>query len=217
MYTLYAREGAGSAIVEVLLEEAGLDYRIETIPRRTDSRFNPSFYEVNPLGQVPALVFPDGTVMTESGAITLYFADLYPQLRLAPWPDSPQRPNFLRWLFYLAANIYVSDIHIYFPARHSTNPKHADAIKSAALAQMAHEWDVYAAALGSGPFILGEDLSAVDIYAAMLVAWDLDIPALFRRHPNIKTMYDRIIVHPVVAKVWARNAMHPWDVQAASA
>ncbi len=34
---------------------------------------------LNPLGQVPTLVLPDGRVMTESAAIILHLADQAPQ------------------------------------------------------------------------------------------------------------------------------------------
>jgi len=215
MYTLFARSGAGSVIVEALLEEVGAHYRIANVERGSEGRSG--YLGVNPLGQVPALVLPDGTVMTESAAIAIYLADLHPQLRLAPSNDSPKRPLYLRWIVYLAANTYMSDLKIYHPERYSTDPAHADGIKASALTQMAKEWDIFASALGAGPFILGAELTAVDIYAAMLAAWDLDVPALFRKHPNIKSMYDRVTARPAIAKVWARNKMETWADQAASA
>ena len=45
--------------------------------------------------------------MTESAAIALYLADKYPQAELAPAPNAPERAAYLRWLVYLAANIYM--------------------------------------------------------------------------------------------------------------
>ena len=90
----------------------------------------PGFRALNPLGQVPALILPDGTVMTESAAIAIHLADLHPQLRLAPAKNSPERALYLRWMIYLAANIYVSDLRIYHPERISADPAHGDAIKA---------------------------------------------------------------------------------------
>src|SRR3954470_23375882 len=201
MYTLYARAGSGSAIVEVLLEEIKADYRIETVGRGDDA---PAGYaDINPLGQVPTLILPDGTVMTESAAITIYLADQFPALGLAPDLDSPQRPEYLRWLIFLATNVYVSDLRIYYSERYSTDPSHGRGIRDAAVERMAREWDVYAAALGQKPFILGDSISAVDLYAAMLATWNVDVPVFFRRHANIKAMYDRVRRRPSVSKVWA--------------
>ncbi|MFL5258490.1 MAG: glutathione S-transferase family protein [Hyphomicrobiales bacterium] len=215
MYTLYGRAGSGSAVVEVLLEEIGADYRVESVGKGPEA---PRGYaEINPLGQVPALILPDGTIMTESAAITIYLADKFPELGLAPPPDSPKRPIYLRWLVYLATSIYISDLRIYYCERYSTDPGHASGIREAAVARMAHEWDVYAAELGDRPFILGEEMSGVDIYAAMLATWNVDVPAFFRKHPNIKRMYDRVRTRPSVARVWTRHGIETWEPQAATA
>ena len=215
MYTLFARSGSGSVVVEALLEEAGAEYRIEEVERGNEGLSG--YLRINPLGQVPALILADGTVMTESAAIAIHLADLYPQLRLAPAEDSPKRALYLRWMIYLAANIYISDLRIYHPERFSADPAHVNAIKALALTQMSKEWEIFSSALGAGPFVLGAQLTAVDIYAAMLAAWDLDVPALFRKHSNIRSMYERVKARPAVAKVWTRNNMETWADQAASA
>jgi len=215
MYKLFARSGSGSVVVEALLEEADADYEIVPVERGTAGP--DGFLRINPLGQVPALVLSDGTAMTESAAIAVYLGDLHPGLKLAPPPASPLRPRYLRWMVYLATNIYMTDLHIYYSPRYSTDPSHAGAIKAAAEARMAQEWEPFAVALGSGPYILGKEPSAVDIYAAMLATWNADVPAFFRKHPNIKAMYDLIAARPAIARVWKRNDMESWADQAASA
>ena len=58
------------------------------------------------------------------------------------------------------------------------------AVKTSALQRAAFEWSVFADALGDGPFILGKSISAADIYAAVLLSWDFDMPALFKAHPG---------------------------------
>jgi glutathione S-transferase len=72
---------------------------------------------------------------------------------------------------------------------------------------MAEEWEIYAAALGDKPFILGDRMSAADIYAAMFATWNLDVPAFFAKHPNVKRMYDAVVARPAIGRVWARNEM----------
>ena len=61
---------------------------------------------LNPLGQVPTLVMPDGTVMTESAAIMLHLAEVAPAAKLVPPPDHPQHTAFLRWLVFLVSAVY---------------------------------------------------------------------------------------------------------------
>jgi GST-like protein len=42
---------------------------------------------VNPMQQVPALILPNGELMTESAAILIHLADSHPAARLSPAPD----------------------------------------------------------------------------------------------------------------------------------
>lgn len=67
---------------------------------RTDSNAGgtktPEFFAVNPAGRVPAVVLDDGTVLTESNAILLHFAEGTPWL---PPPGLP-RTRVHEWLFF---------------------------------------------------------------------------------------------------------------------
>lgn len=207
MYKLYARPVAGSVVVEAVLALEGVPYQVIDLERGADGRFPDEFYKLNPMGQVPTLVLPDDSVMTESAAIVIYLADLFPSTELAPKPSSPKRAAYLRWLLFLATTIYMSDLRLYYPERYTTDPKGAAGVKQAGIAAMAREWDIFATALGQGPFILGERMSAADIYAAMLATWNLDVPAFFAEHPNVKALYDRVTAVPKIAAVWERNKM----------
>lgn len=207
MYTLYARAGSGSVVCEAMLTLIGAPCHIETVARGADGCLAPAFRRLNPMGQVPALRLPDGSLMTESAAITLHLADLHPAAGLAPALTSPLRPAYLRWMLFLATAIYTSDLRLYCPARYTDDPAGAAAVKASAERQMEREFEIYAAALGKGPFILGEMLSAVDIYAAMLSTWNPDAQAFFKQHPNMKAAYDRVAALPGIKAVWERNGM----------
>jgi glutathione S-transferase len=205
MYKVYGMKGSGSAIVEALLELSQQPYKVVEVERDADGQFPATYAAINPLCQVPALVLPDGSIMTESGAITVYLADLHTGPRLAPATDHPQRGKYLRWMFYLAANIYMSDLRVYYPQRYVTDPGLADSVRLAAEERMAMEWNVLAEALGDGPFILGSKMSAADIYAAVLTTWNTDTRSFFRKHPNIRSLYDGVTANPVIAGVLARH------------
>jgi glutathione S-transferase len=207
MYELYGREGTGSMVVEAVLEECEIPYKLSKVGRDA-SRMPPAeYYAVSPLGQVPALKLPDGSFMTESAAIALYLTDKYSEGKLAPAPSAPMRPHFLRWLIYLAANIYMTDLRIYYCERYTTRSGDAPSVKEAAIQAMAREWDVYAAALDAKTYTLGEQFSVVDIYAAMLATWNRDVPAFFRKHPNVRALYERVVARPAVARVWKRHGV----------
>jgi glutathione S-transferase len=205
MYRIYARPQTGAMVVEAALEEIGAPFEIVIVKRDAARRPAPEFLNINPLGQVPVLQLPDGSIMTESAAIAIYLCDKHSEAGLAPAPESNLRAPFLRWLIFLAANIYTSDLRIYYPDRYTSRPQDSDTVKSAALDAMAREWKIYADALGDKAYTLGNRYSIVDVYAAMLATWNLDVPAFFRLHPNVKALYDRVLARPAVARVWQRH------------
>lgn len=207
MYRLYGRRQTGSMVIEAMLEEIGAPYERVEIERDAEKRPPQSYFSINPVGQVPALILPDGMVMTESAAIAIYLADRHPQAKLSPPLDSPLRPVFLRWMIYLATTVYMSDLRIYYCGRYTADPSGAAAVKRAAVEAMAKDWEIFARALGDGPYVLRDVFSAVDIYAAMLATWNLDVPAFFRAHPNVKALYDRVLARPAVARVWQRHEL----------
>ena len=121
MYTLYGRPATGSAAVEALLEELGLPYRLETVAKGPDGRPSAHYLaNINPLGPVPALKLPDGSVMTESAAMMIYLADLVPGANLAPLPTHPARGQYLRVMLFLAAEIYPADLRLFYSDRYRT-------------------------------------------------------------------------------------------------
>jgi glutathione S-transferase len=207
MYTLYARAGAGSAAVEALLSELGVAHELINVAKEPDGSPPAWFRAINPRGEIPALKLPDGAVMAESAAMMIDLADRHPAAGLAPAIGSPERSQYLRWMVYGASAIYTSDLRGYYPARYSTDPGHAAAIKAKAVADTARDIGDFADALGNRVHILGDAFSAADIYMAMLISWDFDLAALFAARPRLKAYYDRIAARPAIRPVWDRNEM----------
>lgn len=117
-YSVFSVPGWGSVLAEAMLALCPAPARIEDVtgfdqPGAARDRL----LRVNPLGQVPTLLLPDGTVMTESAAIALLLSERYPEAGLAPAPGTPLRPGFLRRLVWLAANVYPTFTYGDYPER----------------------------------------------------------------------------------------------------
>jgi glutathione S-transferase len=207
MYKLYARKGAGSAAVEALLALLNVPHEVIDVPKTEEGGAPAWFLALNPRGEVPALGLPDGSVMTESAAMMIHLADAHFDAGLAPALGTTARAQYLRWIVYLAAAAYPSDLRLFYPDRYSTNPAHAASIKAKASIDLARDFDVFANEMGPGPFVLGDKLSAADLYAAMLLSWSDDVEALFAKHPKLKKLSEAVAANATVRKVWDRNGM----------
>jgi GST-like protein len=204
-YRLYGRAGWGSAIVEAQLVWYGLPFTFEAVDdlfKSPDARAR--LEAVNPLAQVPTLVLPDGSVMSESAAITLLLADLTGRDTLVPGAGAAERAKFLRWLIFIVANIYPTFTYADDPARFITVNTARDPFRAATDAYAQRLWrqiEDEAAA----PWFLGERFSALDIYIAVMTRWrprrgwfEIETPRLF-------AIAQRSDAVPTLAPAWARN------------
>lgn len=102
MLTLYHAPRSRSSRILWLLEEAGADYRVETVTiPRPDGSGGPDPRNPHPEKKVPLLV-DDGEAIWESAAIALYIGDAFPEAGLAPRIGERGRGTYVSWLAYYA-------------------------------------------------------------------------------------------------------------------
>ena len=105
-HRLLGCKGCGNVIVEAAFALARVPLDYEEVDYSTGSPTRARLLEVNPLGQGPTLVLPDGTVMTESLAMIHYLNDLAPKAGLVPPKGDAARVPFLRWSTFIVAALY---------------------------------------------------------------------------------------------------------------
>ncbi|MGH8431732.1 MAG: glutathione S-transferase family protein [Solimonas sp.] len=204
-YKLYGRVGWGSTIVEAQLVWYGLPFDFETggdLIRSPDARTK--LEKVNPLAQVPTLVMPDGSVMSESAAITLLLADLTDKDSLVPAPKTAERGKFLRWLVFIVANIYPTFTYADDPARFVSVTAARDPFRAATDAYAQRLWRQVERDAGS-PWFLGERFSALDIYIAIMTHWRPKRGWFETETPHLFAIARRADHLPELQEVWKRN------------
>ena len=97
MLTLYGDLDSGNVYkVRLALAQLGIAYRrIDTTQNRGETR-TAAFRAINPIGKIPTLVFDDGRVLSESGAILFYLAQGTPLVPSDGWAQA----QALRWMFF---------------------------------------------------------------------------------------------------------------------
>lgn len=81
-----------------LLYELGVEFDLVTYPFDKTLRQEP-YRSLNPTGRVPTLEI-DGTVITESGAITEYLCERFPDAGLGRGPGHAERVAWLTWVHF---------------------------------------------------------------------------------------------------------------------
>jgi GST-like protein len=204
-WTLYGRPRWGSAIVEAQLVWYGLPFRMEPVgDLLKDPGARPALEKVNPLAQVPTLVLPDGTVMSESAAITLLLADVTGKDSLVPGPHAPERAAFLRWLVFLVANLYPTFTYADIPGRFVPMEAAQPGFLATVEAYREKLWRQVEGEV-KGPWFLGGRFSALDLYLGIMTMWEPRRPWFAAHTPKIAAAVARAEVQPVLADFWKRN------------
>ena len=73
-----------------LLIELGIEHELRQLDFDKREQKSPQYLAITPAGRVRTLLI-DGQVLTESAAIAMHLADLYPQAKFAPAPGTPAR------------------------------------------------------------------------------------------------------------------------------
>jgi GSH-dependent disulfide-bond oxidoreductase len=100
MIDLYTWATPNGHKISIMLEELGLDYRVQPIDLGNDEQFAPDFAAINPNAKIPAIVDRDEEPpfpVFESGAILIYLAEKYGQLLPT---DRHGRSLVIQWLMF---------------------------------------------------------------------------------------------------------------------
>lgn len=216
-FTLFGLPGSGSFVVESALCKAGAEFTIVNVEYSKVS--DPEFLRINPMGQVPALHLPDGTLMTESAAICIYLASTFPDAKLSPPHGTTAHAAFLRWMVYMAVNLYEPARRVFYAARYTNDTTQAavEAVKANAAMCFLDSLTLMEEQLASS-FVCGETMCLADAYLAMLVSWGIDmaeeagesrVEDAYRGGtlPKLKAIRDAVSTDGVFGKVFAAHGL----------
>ena len=151
------------------------------------------------------LKLADGTVMTESAAIIVMLDDSYPAARILPAVGDPRRALALRWIVFIAGNMYPAISLVDFPERWVKSEAARAELKDGAVERLKVYWTLLEQALKPAPYLLGSEMTALDIYAAMLSRWEPGRAWVDEHCPRVASALALAEQDPIVARVWARN------------
>jgi GST-like protein len=203
-FVLYGDRGSGAFSVEAALAEADATYELRTVSLKENAQRSPDFLAVNPMGKMPALQLPEGGVVTESLAILVMIAERFPGAHLLPPQASFARAQALRWLAFMATELYPMVEIVDYPARFAPEGAESDALRERAREKL-RERILIIEGEAAGPWLLAEGFSVADIYAAMFSRWDIGTEFREKNLPKLSALAEAISQRPRIAPIWQRH------------
>ena len=190
--------------VTLLLEEAGLDYRIHPVDIGKGDQFAPAFLAISPNNKMPAIVDhapADGgapQAVFESGAILLYLAEKTGRFLPA---DARARIEVLEWLFWQMAGLgpmtgQYGHFSVYAP---EPVPYAIDRYTKEALRLLG----VLDRRLAGRGFIAGDDYSIADMAAYPWINVYDRAPLDLAPFPEVRRWQAAIAARPATQRAYA--------------
>ena len=194
--TLHHCPNSRSTGVLALLEELNAPYELHVMNMKKKENREPAYLAINPMGKVPAIVH-EGALVTEQVAIYTYLADVFSEAKLAPTLGDPLRGPYLRWMAFYGSCFEPALIDRWLkrevPDKATTGYGSFDDVFNTLLAQLA-----------KGPYLLGEQFTALDVLWGTARGW-MDMFGLLPKRSEIGEYVVRVHSRPAIVAAQAKD------------
>jgi glutathione S-transferase len=208
-YTLYYSPGTASMAVHWMLLELEVPFDAVPVDFKTGAQREPAYLRLNPMGRVPVLVI-DGAPVCESAALLMLLAERHPARALMPAPGTAERAAWLQQIVYLA-NTILPAMRDWFYADKDGEASGADAVRALARRRIEGAWELLNARLAAQTHIAGEQLSASDFMAVMLMRWSRNMPKPATTWPHLASYVERMRALPSFIELNRREGLSDWQ------
>jgi glutathione S-transferase len=198
---LFYKPGACSLASHIALQESGMDFSLVSVDLVKKQLENgEDYWQVNPKGQVPALLLDDNTLLTEGVAIMQYIADTKADRQLLAPAGSIARYRTLEWLNYIATELHKGFTPLF-------RPDTPEDFKPTVRALLEKKLRYVDDALRNNEWICGSRFTIADGYLFTVLRWaravKLDISGL----KNIEAYMARVAARPGVTAAMAAESI----------
>ena len=197
LYTLYYFPGNASLMPHMLLRELGVPFELYKVDRASNEQKSPEYLKLNPSGHIPVLV-DDGRAIFETAAITLYLADRHIDKGLAPAFGAPERGDYYKWMVLLTNALQTQYRAWFYAHEFVEDPANVDSVKAATASRIGATFTQLSAHLATSTWLLGERISAPDLYLFMFIRWGRALPHPPRLDPILAAFAERVASRPAV-------------------
>ena len=194
-----------SSAIFWLIEELGLDYRMELVDIRATGGVPEDYRAIQPNKKVPAIIH-DGVTATERAAIAIHLADAFPKAGLAPAIGDPARGPYLSWLVYCDAVLDPAVAARAHGLTYASND-YSFGLFEDLVANLERR-------LSTHRYVAGDRFTAADTQLASAMHFTMKIMNVLPALPVFEAYVERATDRPAWRKVQARDAelaaANPW-------
>ena len=189
---LFYMPGACSLAPHIVAKEAGIDLDLVKVDGKTKTTETAQdFLATNPNGYVPALVLPDGELMTEASVLVQYLADQKPESGLMPAAGVMERYRVQQWLAFVA-----TELHKVFGSFFKPNtPEATKEINRELLGKRLAYVD---GKLAGRSYLTGDVFTAADAYLWTILGWARLVGIDLSSFANIQRFLGTVGARPAV-------------------
>ncbi len=192
MMKLYCKPGACSLSPHIVALECGLDFtQVNVDLQKKVTEQGEDYWQINPKGQVPALQFDDGSILTEGVAIVQYLADLKPDRNLLAPTGSLTRYHTLEWLSFVSSELHKTFSPLF-------RPDTPEEYKTIVRAQLEKKYQAVNEALQDKQWLLGLRFTVADVYLFVVTRWAKAIKLDLSGLDALEAWFDRVAERPAV-------------------
>jgi GST-like protein len=200
---VFGCKGCGSTIAEMFLSFGGIPYDHEEVNYALPGPGREKLLKLNPLGQVPTLVLPNGQILTETLAVAHYVQHLKPELSLIP-PNTDLFVDFQRWSIFIVCAIFPTWTYGDVPEKWVSDKAAAPLLRQSTDEHCKKLWLQIENEI-KGEYFLGKEFSAIDIYIAVMSNWRPGRKWFEDNCPKIISIAEKVQKLPTIEKIWKDN------------
>jgi glutathione S-transferase len=203
---LYMTPGSCSTAIHIILEELEETFEVHIVNLPAGDQFKPDYLAINPKANIPALMRPDGTVLTEVPAIAFWLGRARGRGKL--WPkDVENETRALEMMTFVAGSIHGHGFaRIFATGNFCPDSSLHESVKAQGRLLVEKTFSIVNKALEGKSWIAG-DYSVADAVLFYVEFWadktEIDLP------PNVLRHYRAMLERPAVSRVLREEGYRP--------
>ncbi len=203
---LYMTPGSCSTAIHIILEELEEVFEAHIVNLPAGDQFRPDYLAINPKANIPALMRPDGSVLTEVPAIAFWLGKARGRGKF--WPrELEDETRALETMVFVTGALHGHGFaRIFAPGHFSADSQTHETIKAQGRALVEKGFSIVNKALEGRTWVAG-DFGVADAVLFYVEFWadkiDIALPK------NLLAHYRAMLARPVVQRVLREEGYQP--------